>query len=281
MTGLTSYNIFGKKRLLYHIICDSIFDGTAFDYFGKKNLFCISKSQPDNRDYIVIGYEDSKKVESHSNKLLCSSNNFRTDRFTFNSFGDSNGNRNDIYRVFRITQKSLETATNLPNINLAYIKILDTKNRDIAEQCGELILKINNSSINYLELTDNEKDVAIFLKELGYLDFDGKLKCIKLVVPIFSESDRSIINEISLTVLNEIFDVVKELFSDFELRASDLTSVKHRVDIKEVANELWHQIFGLTNEYLGKAGFVELPKYIAGEGRYLRSFISNVSEEKN
>lgn len=277
MKGLTSSGAFSKERLLYHIICDDIFDGTAFDYFSEKDLFCISKNQPGNRDYIVIGYEDSKKVESHSNNLLCSSNNFRTDRFNFNSFGDSNGNRKDMYRVFRITQKSLETATNVKSLNLSYIKILDTKNREIAEQCGELILKIHSSNVTYEELTDIEKEYANFLIELDYLKCDSISNYIKLEVPIIKDSDRTIIDEISEVVLNGIFDVVKELFSIFNVDSSDLTAVKHGVNIKEIANELWHQIFGLTNEYLGEVGFVDSPSYIIGEGRYLKSFSIKLS----
>lgn len=270
--GLTSTSTFSKERLLYHIICDSIFDGTAFDYFSETDLFCISKSQPGNRDYIVIAYEDNKNVEAHSNNLLCSSNNFRTNRFNFNSFGDSNGNRKDMYRVFRITQQSLENATNYESLNLSYIKILDVKNREISEQCGELILKIHDTNVIYEELTDTEKYLATFLIELNYLKIDEKSNFLRLEVPIIKESDIAIIDELSLIILDDIFDVVKDLFSSFEVGTSDLTAIKHEVNIKEIANELWHQIFGLTNEYLGTVGFVESPNHIVGEGRYLKSF---------
>jgi hypothetical protein len=58
---------------------------------------------------------------------------------------------------------------------------------------------------------------------------------------------------------------------NFEVNASKLTPVRHKVDIKETANELWHQIFGAVNEYLVKEGVVASPNYIEGQGKYLRS----------
>ncbi|HBD63834.1 MAG TPA: hypothetical protein DC038_05285 [Clostridiales bacterium] len=57
------------ERILYHIICDKIFDDIAFEFFTEKNIFCSSKKQPGGRDYIIIAYQDSKLVEKYSNKL--------------------------------------------------------------------------------------------------------------------------------------------------------------------------------------------------------------------
>ena len=274
---LSSYSLFTKERLLYHIICDDIFDGTAFDYFNEKGLFCASKIQPGDRDYISIGYEDSEIVEYHSNKLLCSSNNFRSDSFVFNSFGDSNGQRKDMYRFFRMTQKTLEDSTKSHDLNLAYIKIIYNKNKEIAEQCGQLILKILNCKISYLDLAETEKELATFLKKLNYISFDRHADTISIEVPIFTESDREIINEISIFILNEIFETVKELFIEFEKTAKDLTAIQHRVNIKEILNELWHQVFGVTNEYLVEEGFVATPEHMNGEGRYLQSLSINAN----
>jgi len=273
--SLSSYKYFSKERLLYHIICDYIFDGTAFDFFSEKDLFCVSKIQPGNRDYIAIGYEDNEIVGIHSNKLLCSSNNFKSDNFVFNSFGDSNGQRKDMYRFFRMTQKSLENTTKSQELNFAYIKIIDKCNRDIAKKCGKLILKILNSNINYLELNECEKELAVFLKELNYISYDTDTSIIAIKVPVFNESDIEIINEISTFILDELFDTVKELFIEFENNAKELTSIQHNVDIKEILNELWHQVFGITNEYLVEKEFVAAPENINGEGRYFQSFSVN------
>jgi hypothetical protein len=50
-----------------------------------------------------------------------------------------------------------------------------------------------------------------------------------------------------------------------------LSAIKHKVDIKEIANELWHQVFGSINEYLVEKNFFERPNYIDGQGRFFQS----------
>lgn len=40
----------------------------------------------------------------------------------------------------------------------------------------------------------------------------------------------------------------------------------------EVANEIYHSIFGEVNEALVRSGLVAEPEAISGEGRYFRSF---------
>lgn len=271
LSSLTNYKTFTNERLLYHIICDKIFDGTAFDFFEAKKVFCTSKLQKGNRDYIIVAYEDSSIVDKYSNELLCSSNNYRAGDFIFNSFGDSNGARKDVYRFFRLVQKGLENTSPFYDLNLSYIKVIDGANKDIAKRCGELIYDVYNNSINYDELIEQDKNLLTFLNEINYITINDEDKSISVNIPIFQSNDKVIINEISDIVLLNIFPIVKDTFENFESNVPDLTGVMHKVDIKEIANELWHQIFGATNEYLVKKFFVHKPECVNGEGRYLRS----------
>lgn len=271
LSNLECAKYHSKERILYHIICDKIFDGTAFEFFTEKNIFSSSKLQPGNRDYIIVGYEDSETVEAHSNKLLCSSNNYRNSGFVFNSFGDSNGSRRDMYRFFRLIQKSIDNATPFHDLNIAYNRVVDDMNKQIAKTCAELISSIVSKKTKYNQLTEIEKNLINFLKELNYVDINEVNNSILIKVPLFYESDATIIEEISDTILFELFPVVRDVFEKFKINASDLTSMRHKVDIKEIANELWHQIFGSINEYLVEKEFVALPNNIDGEGRYLRS----------
>lgn len=259
------------QRILYHVICDKIFDGTAFEFFTKNNTFCSSKIQPGNRDYIIVAYEDSELVESHSNKILCSSNNYRSGGFTFNSFGDSDGLRKDMFRFLRLAQNGVNSSSTFGDLNVAYNKILDSKNKEMVYECGKLICHSISKNIKYSELLSKERNLADFLKELEYIDINES-DDILVKVPVFYDFEMdTIIKEISDIILNNIFSEVKNIFESFETNATKLTSVIHLVDMKEVANELWHQIFGATNEYLVKVGFVEVPENIKGQGRYLRS----------
>lgn len=271
LQNLSSYKIFDEERLLYHIICDMIFDGIAFDFFEERNVFTSSKRQPGNRNYMIIGYEDSYIVDSYSNKPLCSSNNYGSNKFIFNSFGDSNGVRKDMYRFFRMTQQSIRNSTPFQDLNLPYIKIIDKVNKNIAEKCGQLMWGIFSEEINYNELSNEDKELAIFLKEMDYINIDetdNKLYC---NVPIFQERDMKIVTEIGEIILIEILETVKNTLSSIEKYSKGLTAIKHKVSIKEVGNELWHQIFGRANEELIKEGIVAKPYESKKEGRYLKS----------
>lgn len=268
-------NQHSKERIRYHVICDQIFDGTAFDFFTEKNIFSSSKLQPGNRDYVIIAYEDSKTVEAHSNKLLCSSNNFQASGVVFNSFGDSNGSRKDMYRFFKLLQKGIDGASPFKELNKAYSKVLDDRNKEIAIKSAELISRIASENVPYTQLIEEEKNLIYFLKELNYIHIDEVNNSIIIKIPVFYESETSIIEETSHLILSEIVPVLREFFVKFQMDASDLTSMKHKVDINELANELWHQIFGATNEYLVENGFVALPDNIEGEGRYFRSLTIN------
>lgn len=177
------------------------------------------------------------------------------------------------YTDFRLTQKSLDNATMFHNLNIAYNKIIDDMNKKIAGDCGKLIKSIIIKNTKYTQLTEKEKNLADFLKELEYIGINKFDNSISINVPIFYESEKTIINDIGNIILLEIFPIVKDVFENFETDVPDLTSVRHKVDIKEIAIELWHQIFGAVNEYLVKKGFVALPNNIDGEGRYLKSII--------
>ncbi|MDT8718440.1 hypothetical protein IAI10_17375 [Clostridium sp. 19966] len=260
------------ERILYHTICDKIFDGTAFEFFTERDIFCASKLQPGNRDYIIVAYENSKLTEKHSNKILCSSNNYSSFGFTFNSFGDSNGLRKDMFRFFRLTQKNIDSASPFHKVNIVYNKILDKMNKEIAYECGTLIHNAIDNNIQYSKLSEEEKSRVELLKELEYISINGDDNIISVDVPIFYDFELStIIKELSDVILENILPIVKEVFDSFEVNASILTPVRHKVNIKETANEVWHQIFGAINEYLVKEGFVATPNNIDGQGRYLRS----------
>jgi hypothetical protein len=72
--------------------------------------------------------------------------------------------------------------------------------------------------------------------------------------------------DIGEVIGNKIINIKDEI-----KEATELTAIKHENNMKEIAIELWHQVFGFTNEYLAQVGFVQSPEYINGEGRYLRS----------
>lgn len=50
----------------------------------------------------------------------------------------------------------------------------------------------------------------------------------------------------------------------------NITAVSHGVPFAEIANELYHILFGSVNEELTVRGIVPSPLFRQGEGRYLK-----------
>ena len=60
-----------------------------------------------------------------------------------------------------------------------------------------------------------------------------------------------------------------QAFSDLLLGLADvleITAVRHGVNRLEIANELYHSVFGSMNEELAARGIVAAPQSISGEG---------------
>ncbi|WBW99234.1 hypothetical protein [Oceanirhabdus sp. W0125-5] len=266
------------KRKLYHVICDYTFDGVALDYFSKKGLFKVSKVNEGNRDYILYAYEDDSVLNKFSNKLLCSSNNVQIDGYRFNSFGDCDGNRNDLFRYLRRVDREINNIQNAGELNSAYTKWVSKRNNELAKELGDYIINLAKGLIHGNE--SKYEDLFNIGKALGYLDLLEKGK-VSINVPIFTENHEEVFNKVGEYISSEIYDELKEILKEMSERLENITAIRHGVDIKEIALELWHLIFGSINEYLVEKGFVDKPYYSEFEGRYLQSIYMLKSEGGN
>ena len=261
---------FSVGRILYHVICDSVFDDRAFAYFEKEKLLCTSKPQPGNRDYLMIGYEACEEVAQSSNLLLCSSNNYACDGVRFNSFGDSCGRRKDMYRFTRIFDSEPHELAQFLDRAEDVEMLLSSDMKSIASSCSSLVKKIVSNDVHWTDLAE-DAETALLLSELGYVSGRQENNRISMTVPVFYQDEQPLIIAVGDIVLPQINDAVRQTFDSFSMCTGDFTAVKHMVDIKEIGNELWHQIFGLTNEHLAKTGLVDKPQHIDGQGRFFRS----------
>ncbi|MHB8107042.1 MAG: hypothetical protein ACYDH4_06390 [Candidatus Cryosericum sp.] len=261
---------FSASRILYHVICDSVFDDTALAYFEKRRLLCTSKRQPGNRDYLIIGYEAREEVAQNSSLLLCSSNNYTADGVRFNSFGDSDGRRRDMYRFTRILRSEPHELTQFLNGTKDIETLLSSDMKSITSGCGSMVRRIIASNVHWTDLTD-EAETALLLSELGYVSQRQDGDHLSMTVPVFYADERPLITEIGDIILPQIENAVSRAFDSFAMRADDFTAVRHGVSIEEIGNELWHQIFGLTNERLVETAYVDKPPRIDGQGRFFRS----------
>ncbi len=261
---------FSVGRILYHVICDSVFDDMAFAYFEKEKLLCTSKPQPGNRDYLMIGYEACEEVAQNSDSLLCSSNNYACDGVRFNSFGDSDGRRKDMYRFARIFDSEPHKLAQFLDGAEDIEMLLSYDMESIASRCSSMVRRIASNDAYWTDLTDEAK-TALLLSELGYVSHRQDSNHLSMMVPVFYQDEQPLITAVGDIVLPQIVNAVKRAFDSFSMRTGGLTAVRHMVDIGEIRNELWHQIFGLTNERLAETGFVDKPQHVDGQGRFFRS----------
>lgn len=237
-------NLNYTKEELYHILCNGVFDNYAFDYLTKYNLVTLHKINPGDRDYIIIGYEDNDFVNNYSSKLLCSNNKFKCNKVTFNSFGDTDGNRMDFFRYFRMKQMNVPTFKFFDD----YMSLIKNNKEELKSRLEDVVLN-NSNDFKTIELLEN----------IGYMK-DGII-----CVPILSNKEQTTIGE---SIMNSIKNDLKNIFKKIE--NFEITPNFNEVPIKDTLNEVWHIIFGLINEELIKQKVVACPIYIKGQGRFLK-----------
>lgn len=238
-----------NKNELYHILCNGVFDKYAFDFLTRYDIITSNKVNKGNRNYIIIGYEDNNYVNNYSKKLLCSNNKFKCKNITFNSFGDTDGDRKDFFRYFRLRQQNIEK---FAEIDEYYNSI----------NCDQNKLKTNIE--NYILSINEDESTSLLLERLRYI------KGNKVIVPIIKENEHIHIGE---NVMKLIIDDILMIFN--KISKLDISPNKNNVPIKDTLNEVWHILFGLINEELIRQNIVASPIYIEGEGRYLKCIYIN------
>ena len=104
---------------------------------------------------------------------------------------------------------------------------------------------------------------------MDLLELFGYVQNGAICVPVYTPKHRKYIAEIEGIVEkclgNAMADTLLELAGSI-----DITAVKHGVNRMEIANELYHIVFGSINEELVTRGIVDVPQYIHDEGRYFK-----------
>jgi len=271
--NLNSSEHFSIGELLYHIIGSYILDGLAIDTLSKKGYFKISKLQKDNRDYILFGFEKSDKVDAFSENILCSCNNYRTQKLSFVSFGDAAGDRNDVYRFNRQVALQLTKIKAREDTKNSYINLAEKYNNEMISRCANVVEKIVLNNNEFMKVNEEDLLYAKYLKSLNYLE--ENLGCFKVSVPIFYQSDMDIIKSIHDILIEIIEPIIQVSFKEANANLK-ISAVEHGVDIEEILNEMWHQVFGNINELLVEFGLYKKPDYFEGEGRYLKAIYMNI-----
>ena len=239
-------NGYPAGRNLYHMLCAYIFDGLMFDYLEAKGLVTTSCVHDTGLDYLVIIYEDVSSLNEYSDLLLCSYNRFTVQGKGFVSFGDSNGNRKDFYRYMR--QKELNQLSQYENIEINY--------------STEALIE------NFDKMVDGDYVNPDFM---GIYEFFGYCQNGEIIVPTYDSHSYEVANELYEFVLGITKEKIATALSVIQ-NEKRLLSVAHKVPVKDIANEIYHLIFGEVNEILVASGLISNPPYHEGEGRYFKSF---------
>lgn len=241
-------NGFAVETNLYHIICGMIFDGYFFDYLTNKKVLSTSHVHANGLDYIAVIYEQCKELQDLSNNLLCSYNRISNTQCALQSFGDANGTRFDFYKFFQTLHKT----SNYEKFSYIINKYGEIDKNSFLSNVYELIKSGNCSNVT-----------KKLLDEFGYTD-NGTF-----VVPVFLPEHTKTIFEIEDIIENALGKLTADLLDELSTTRA-LTPVKHDVTYLEIANELYHILFGTVNEKLVTDGYVDTPPNINGEGRYLK-----------
>ena len=267
--GIGSSKQFGTARILYHTIgCDTL-DGAALDDLADMGIMATSHPRPGGRDYILQGFEHSDEVSGLSGNLLCSCNRAGTQQMQFISFGDSNGERKDFFRFLRLKDQR-GPAEACRQLKLSHNPIMEKPEELILRSCADVILRAAQPEASTDALSSEERNAADFLQELDYITISST-GAIRLRVPFFRTQDRDVINGITERAMELVKPLLAVELTGLSDKLAGLTSLLHGVDEREMANELWHQVFGRMNEELVNEGLLAKPEYIPGEGRYFRA----------
>ena len=241
-------NDFSDKLNLYHILCGMIFDGKFFDFLSNKGSLATSRVHPSGLDYLTVIYEKCPELQTFSNNLLCSYNRFVNDLCALQSFGDANGNRFDFYRFFRL----LEAGKLPPDFKQA-----------------ERLWKLGNLNKNSLlsETVTLIKTGHCCAEALSLLEVFGYTENVKISVPVYTPEHQNVFDEMENIVEYALGDAISQ--SLYELSGSlQITPVMHGVHWLEIANELYHILFGTINQQLVDRQIVAEPQFFLGQGRY-------------
>ena len=244
-------NGFSVELNLYHILCGMVFDGYFFDYLSGIGAVATSRQHPSGLDYLSVIYEKCEELQSFSDGLLCSYNRFVNAKCSLQSFGDAQENRFDLYRFFRL----MEQGTLPDKFKAAEALVLDFGGANKDSLLDEVVSLVRTGRCD---------PTAMDLLELfGYVQ-DGAI-CVPVYTPNYKKHIAEIEDIVEKCLGNAMADTLIELAGSI-----DITAVKHGVNRKEIANELYHIVFGSINEELVKRGIVAAPQCIPGEGRYYK-----------
>lgn len=248
-------NGFPAEQNLYHILCGMVFDGDFFDYLCGRGALVTSRQHPSGLDYLNVIYEKCDDLQKLSDGLLCSYNRLANHQCSLQSFGDSQGNRLDFYRLLRLMEQG--------NVPAKFKEAEALIQKAYGEADKDAIL---GEAATLIRTGRCAPAAMALLEEFEYVH-NGEV-CVPVFVPEYQNHIRQIEKIVESCLGEAMSDTLMELAGSI-----DITAVRHGVNCLEIANELYHILFGSVNEALVARKIVAAPAYVPGEGRYQRCMV--------
>lgn len=256
--GAQKQDAFPPERHLYHLLCGGVLDGTIFDHLEQHQLVSTGKPLSTGADCLTIVYEDHSVLNGFSDGLLCSFNRLRTEQCTFVSFGDSKGYRRDLYRWFMCRSLLKPELADTPLDAMLATATLESLRAEAGKQWQA-----------YMQGTPIPAPWLDVFSHFGYLSGSSP------TIPVYTHSEiDTCLSSLDELVIPLLLPILDEALRDIAA-SNNLTAIKHGVKPADMANEVYHILFGQINEQLVCSGIVTTPPEVPGEGRYLRCIEMN------
>lgn len=248
-------NGFPVEQNLYHILCGRVFDGDFFEYLCGRGALATSRQHSSGLDYLNVIYEKCDDLQALSDRLLCSYNRLVNHQCSLQSFGDAQGNRLDFYRLFRLMEQG-NVPAKFKEAEALIQKAYGGADKDALLSEAATLIRTGRCAPTAMAL----------LEKFGYVQ-NGAI-CVPVFVPEYQDPIRQIERIVESCLGEAMSDTLMELAG-----STEITAVRHGVNCLEIANELYHILFGSVNEELVARRIVDAPVYIPGEGRYQRCMV--------
>ncbi|QOR34754.1 hypothetical protein IMX26_15020 [Clostridium sp. 'deep sea'] len=113
------------------------------------------------------------------------------------------------------------------------------------------------------------KGLAINPHAEQLLEIFNYVKDSQIIVPVYDNIHKTIAS-ISKPFLGKIVTTYGDFVQNMNQNLSDTQLVNFSCTREDIANEVWHLVFGEVNEQLVKRAIVKEPMFYEGQGRYLK-----------
>lgn len=263
------------EKLLFSVLGCFTLDWLGLKTLEEEKLLIKNKPQPGNRNYILFAREelDRKTAMQLYNKMYWGSHSSTLDEYTFTSFGDHSGVRYvfpDILWALQASPKAVQSLFKSPSWIIEKLStITQLCSNKMLRDTALFLFRVNAEETpaeNNIDMWT--QNLAHLLEDMNYIVHEkGRLK---LNYPVFTESDKEIVEQIANIILPLVTQTTRQNYSLLERALSKATPVRNKVALNEVLNEAWHWIFAKTNKILAEKGFLyDPPKRKAEEARYI------------